>query len=113
MKRPLYIVDAFNNRVQVFDEEGKLIEILKTSDKIADLHYPYDICVTERGELYVVEYGAGRVSKFDRSGNLLGRYGHSGSGPGQFQTPWGVAVDHRGRVYVCDTGNHRIVELEL
>lgn len=109
----IYIVDAFNNRVQVFNEDGKLIEILGKSDRISELYYPYDISVTERGDLYVVEYGAGRVSKFDCSGKLLGRYGHPGPGSAQFLTPWGMAVDHRGRVYVCDTGNRRIVELEF
>jgi iron(III) transport system ATP-binding protein len=109
----LYITDAFNNRIQVFDEEGKLVAILGTSDKISDLYYPYDIAVSPGGDLYVVEYGAGRVSKFDQSGKLLGRYGHPGSDSGEFKTPWGLAVDERGRVYVCDTGNHRIVELEL
>lgn len=109
----LYIVDAFNNRIQVFDGDGKLVAILGTSDKISDLYYPYDISVSDRGELYVVEYGAGRVSKYDRSGKLLGRYGHSGPGTAEFMTPWGLAIDHRGRVYVCDTGNRRIVELEF
>ncbi|MBS0202409.1 MAG: ATP-binding cassette domain-containing protein [Planctomycetes bacterium] len=111
----IYVVDAFNNRIQVFDEGGKLVAILGTSDKISDLYYPYDICVNEAGELYVVEYGAGRVSKFDRSGKLLGRYGHTGGGSeaAELKTPWGLTVDHRGRVYVCDTGNRRIVELEL
>ena len=109
----IYIVDAFNNRVQVFDEDGKLVAILGTSDKFSDLYYPYDIAVSVTGELYVVEYGAGRVSKFNRSGKLLGRYGTSGTRRGQFLTPWGLAVDRHGRVYVCDTGNHRIVELRL
>ena len=109
----LYIVDAFNNRVQVFDGDGKLMAILGGTDKQSDLYYPYDIAVTDRGELYIVEYGAGRVSKLDRSGKLLGRYGHTGTGSGEFKTPWGLAVDRRGRVYVCDTGNHRIVELEM
>ena len=109
----LYVTDAFNNRIQVFGEDGKLIAILGDSDKISDLHYPYDIAANAKGELFVVEYGAGRVSKFDRAGKLLGRYGHTGTQAAQFSTPWGLAVDSRGRVYVCDTGNRRIVELEL
>lgn len=109
----IYIVDAFNNRIQVFDEVGKLIAILGASDKISDLYYPYDIAMSQTGDLYVVEYGAGRVSKFDRSGKLLGRYGKPGPGSAEFMTPWGLAIDDRGRLYVCDTGNRRIVELEL
>ncbi len=109
----IYIVDAFNNRIQVFDEAGKLVAILGTSDKISDLYYPYDIAMSQTGDLYVVEYGAGRVSKYDRSGKLLGRYGKPGPGSAEFMTPWGLAIDSRGRLYVCDTGNRRIVELEL
>ena len=111
----LFVVDAFNNRIQVFTEEGKLVAILGESDKISEIHYPYDITVDQNGDLYVVEYGAGRVSKFTRTGRLLGRYGTSGPGQraAQFSTPWGVTIDRRGRLYVCDTGNRRIVELEL
>ena len=109
----LYVVDAFNNRVQVFGKDGALVAILGDSDKISDLHYPYDIAVSEKGELFVVEYAAGRVSKFDRTGKLLGRYGTTGTQAAQFSTPWGLAIDKRGRLYVCDTGNRRIVELEL
>ena len=111
----LFVVDAFNNRIQVFGEEGKLIAILGDSDKIAEVHYPYDITVDAQGDLFVVEYGAGRVSKFSRKGRLLGRYGHSGIGQhaAEFSTPWGLTIDRRGRLYVCDTGNRRVVELEL
>ena len=109
----LYVTDAFNNRVQVFGKDGSLVAILGNSDRISDLHYPYDIAVNEKGELFVVEYAAGRVSKFDRTGKLLGRYGKTGTQAAQFSTPWGLAIDKRGRLYVCDTGNRRIVELEL
>ncbi len=111
----LYVVDAFNNRIQVFTDDGRLVAILGESDKIAEVYYPYDIAVDHNGDLLVVEYGAGRVSKFSRTGRLLGRYGEPGSGQqaAQFSTPWGLAIDRRGRIYVCDTGNRRIVELEL
>ena len=111
----LFVVDAFNNRIQVFDEEGKLLRILGESDNSAAVHYPYDIAVNPRGELFVVEYGAGRVSKFSRQGKLLGRYGHSGPGQtlAQFSTPWSLTIDRRNRLYVCDTGNRRVVEIEL
>ena len=111
----LYVVDAFNNRIQVFKETGELVAILKDSDKIAEVRYPYDITLDHNGDLYVVEYGGNRVSKFSRQGRLLGRYGKSGRGQvaGEMMTPWGVAMDRRGRLYVCDTGNRRIVELEL
>ncbi len=35
-------------------------------------------------------------------------FGSTGSGSGQFQTPYGVTVDSAGIVYVADEGNNRI-----
>ncbi|HEY2249517.1 MAG TPA: hypothetical protein VGH74_00605, partial [Planctomycetaceae bacterium] len=82
-------------------------------DESAALNYPYDIAANAAGDLYVAEYGAGRVSKFDLKGRLLGRYGSIGSDDGQFSTPWGIAADRKSRVYVADTGNFRVVELKF
>jgi len=39
---------------------------------------------------------------------FLRKWGESGSGAGQFQSPTGVAVDQAGNVYVADLVNHRI-----
>ncbi len=38
--------------------------------------------------------------------------GTCGSAPGQFNDPWGIAVDERGYVYVADTWNHRIQKFD-
>jgi DNA-binding beta-propeller fold protein YncE len=108
----LYIVDAFNNRIQVFQDDGEFLGVL-ASEAGAEVYYPYDIAATPQGEFYVAEYGAGRVSKFDKTGRLLGRYGSPGTGRGQFATPWGITVDAGGRVLVADTGNRRVVVLRF
>jgi DNA-binding beta-propeller fold protein YncE len=63
--------------------------------------------------LYAVEYGAGRVTKFDLDGGKVSRYGTTGTGFGQFATPWGIAVDSQKKIYVADTGNRRVVELQM
>lgn len=109
----LYVVDAFNNRIQVFEKTGQLLAILGLKDKISEVHYPYDISITKQGKIFVVEYSGGCVTEFDLTGKLIGRYGTTGNQAGQFQTPWGLATDDRGRVYVCDTGNRRIVKLNM
>ena len=109
----LYVVDAFNSRIQVFADTGKFLEVLAEGNDAAALSYPYDIVANERGELFVAEYRAGRISKFDTTGRLLGRYGSTGSNADQLYTPWGITHDGQSRVYVADTGNRRVVAVEF
>lgn len=42
---------------------------------------------------------------------LVMTWGQTGSGPGQFQEPVGIAVDRQGTIYVADSRNRRIVKL--
>jgi len=109
----IYAADAFNNRIQVFSEDGKFLKILTANGQPLTLQLPYDLKLGADDTLYAVEYGAGRVTRLDVSGQVLGRYGTTGTGLGQFATPWGIAVDARKRIYVADTGNRRIVELQM
>jgi DNA-binding beta-propeller fold protein YncE len=109
----IYVADAINNRIQVLSDTGEFITTLGRPGAPLPLHYPYDITMGTDGALYVVEYGAGRVTKVGLDGRLLGRFGSTGRGEGQFHTPWGIAIDSQLRIRVADTGNRRIVELKL
>jgi len=109
----VFAADAFNNRIQVFSDDGKFLETLDSPDQPLSLRLPYDLKLGPDDTLYAVEYGAGRVTRFDLTGRLLGRFGTIGSGSGQFATPWGIAVDSQNRIYVADTGNRRVVELQM
>jgi len=108
----LYIADAFNNRIFVCNERGEPAA-LPAGAFVADLHYPYDIAASPTGEFAVVEYGAGRVTKFSADGVLRGRYVGEGQPIGPIRTPWGLGVDPQGRVLVADTGNRRLVRIEF
>ena len=46
--------------------------------------------------------------RFDPAGRFLGKWGSQGTGQGQFETPFRVAVAPNGTVYVADSGNHRV-----
>jgi ABC-type multidrug transport system ATPase subunit/DNA-binding beta-propeller fold protein YncE len=109
----IYAADAFNNRIQVFSDEGTFLKILDSSKQPLELRLPYDLKLAPDDTLYAIEYGAGRVTRFDLNGRLLGRYGTIGTGLGQFATPWGIAVDPQQRIYVADTGNRRVVQLQV
>ena len=43
----------------------------------------------------------------------MGPTSSPGTGEEQLYTPWGLAVDPSLRVHIADTGNRRIVELQL
>jgi ABC-type multidrug transport system ATPase subunit len=106
----VYVADAINNRIQVFTDAGDFIGTLGGEHPPA-LHYPYDICPGPGDSMYVIEYGAGRLTQLDSEGRVLGRFGRTGPEYGEFRTPWGVTRDSQGRLFVADTKNARIVEL--
>jgi len=108
----VFVADAINNRVLVFTDAGKFIGPLGGA-QLPAFNLPYDIAFAPDGNLYVIEYGAGRLSRISPDGKLLGRYGRTGRGDGEFATPWGLTVDSKMRVLVADTMNRRLVSLQL
>ncbi len=73
---------------------------------------PRNVAVAEDGRIYVLDSGNHRVQVFGADGQLLTGWGSQGSEPGQFNEPWGLAIDEN-FVYVADTWNHRIQKFTL
>ncbi len=65
------------------------------------------------GRFLLADSGSHRIQAFDGSGNFVAEFGSYGSGPGQFDSPQGLAVDGSGRVIVVDGGNSRLVALSF
>ncbi len=101
----LFVADAVNNRIQVFSKKGPFIRSISTEPP---MYLPYDIKLGPDGFIYAIEYGNNRLDKISSKGKLVGIFKLKDD---SFRTPWGLAVDSSGRVFVADTGNRRIVVL--
>jgi DNA-binding beta-propeller fold protein YncE len=105
----LWVADACNHRIQVFDRSGKLVKLWGTpGSEPGQLYYPYCLSLDGKGHLYVCEYGNHRVQKFTLDGKSIACWGSVGHKPGQLNNPWAFVIDSRGRIHVLDSMNHRV-----
>jgi len=113
----LWVVDACNHRVQVFDATGDKPIPIKSwgteGSEPGQLSYPYDLVLDGKGHVYISEFGNHRVQKFTLEGESVGCWGAPGRQPGQLFQPWALAIDHGGHVIVLDTKNHRLQQFVL
>lgn len=108
----VFVADRENDRIQIFDLEGKFL------GQWTDVQRPTDICIDRNGLVYVSELAwwvnqqsfvhgvidkqlPGRVSVFDLGGRVLQRWGgEDGCAPGNFWAPHSICVDSHGDIYV-------------
>src|SRR6185369_6898222 len=71
---------------------------------------PADVTWDRAGNIYVADgYGTNnRIAKFTKDGDFVKTWGHTGSGPGEFNKIRGLVTDAAGNFYVADSGNNRI-----
>ena len=112
----VWVVDACNDRIQVFDARGDSAQLVTSwgtsGSELGQLRYPYDL-VLDGDAVYVCEFGNHRVQKLTRDGQPIASWGVQGRGPEQLFNPWGIVKDSFGRIYVLDTYNHRIHRIRL
>lgn len=110
----LWVADACNHRIQVFDRQGRLLRLWgREGSGPGELYYPYDLALGPGDTVYVVEWGNDRVQKFTRDGRSLGIWGARGRAEGQLANPWGLVRDSQGRLHVLDSENHRVQTIRM
>ena len=109
------------HQVYKFSPEGKLLLTLGAPGGGRDSAYfyqPNDVLVAPNGDIFVAEghaSGAGanaRIIKFNSKGMLLKTFGKKGTAPGELDQPHALAMDSRGRLFVGDRSNNRILIMD-
>ena len=107
----VYVADRENHRIQVFDGNGRFETQWHDLHRPSGMYMPPGKCpicyVGEIGPYYEFNRGAPnlgpRLSILSNEGRLIARITTTpaaGTGPGQFISPHGIAIDSRGDLYV-------------
>lgn len=113
----LFVADAGNGRVEHFAPDGTFLGAWAAFlDASQSPPAPFGqawggIGVAPDGTVYVADTWNHDIQHFSPDGQLLGQFGTFGQAesPTAFWGPRDVMVDSKGRVFVSDTGNKRIV----
>ena len=129
-----YIADTYNNRIRKVDAAGIITTIAGTGEggysfggdgraaTEAQLAEPSGVAVDGAGNLYIADTGNDRIRMVDPAGIITtvagsGESGFGGDGgqavQAQLAHPRGVAADAAGNLYIADTGNDRIRNVDL
>ena len=92
----LWVTDRENQRIQIFDQDGKFIQELKYGG------LPCSLYMGDR-YIYLVNGYGGQLLRLDLEGKVLGAVGKSGKGVGQFTEAHSVTVAPGGEIWVGDT----------
>jgi len=105
----LYLPEAGNHRVDVFDLNGKfLFDFGGQGAELGKMNNPESAKFASDGKLYVADLKNDRIQVFDKDGKVLKTWGQTGSGRGEFKSPAGIAIDREDNVYVTEIGNDRV-----
>jgi len=117
----VYIADTQNNRIRRVNTDGIITTIIGDGEP-EQLNKPSGIAIDNLSRFYVADTDNHRIIKRDMGGATTiiagtGARGFSGEGElattAKFNRPQAIAVNSAGTVYIADTGNHRIRQLDL
>lgn len=110
----LYLTDAMNFVIRVYDSNGKFVRrIGEIGDVPGTFARPKGIAVDSRRNIYVVDANHDNFQIFNQDGRLLLFVGSNGSAPGEFILPSGIHIDANDRIFIADTFNRRIQVFQL
>ena len=103
-KQRVIVGDRENDRIQVFDLDGQLLEIWPG-------FAPYGIALDSSQRIFVADGRASQIVQLNDAGRIDLRLGSKGHALGQFELPHMLAIDSAGSIYLAEVGGQRFQKL--
>jgi DNA-binding beta-propeller fold protein YncE len=100
-KGRVYVGDRENDRIQIFDTDGKYL------DQWRECGAPFGLFLQNGARMLVADGRGNEVRILDLRGKLLARFGQKGDEAGQFVLPHGICADSQGAIYVAEGDGKR------
>jgi DNA-binding beta-propeller fold protein YncE len=105
----VFVTDTWNQRVQVFDAEGKFVRAFGRHGLTpGNFVRPKGIALDKDGHLYVADAEFNNFQVLTTDGQPLLAVGDYGLDPGQFALIAGMWIDNHNRIYVTDQWRGRV-----
>ena len=102
----VYVIGTFH--LQKFNASGTLLVEFPLGGIV-----PRAIAVDSAGNIIIFEKDNGTINKYDAAGNILVKFGGTGTAAGQFGgDPGGLAADAAGNIYATDPANARVQKFD-
>src|ERR1700688_1579731 len=99
----LYVCDTLNNRIEIFDADGKFISTFgKAGDGPGYFARPKGVAIDSDDHIWVADGQTDRVQVFNQEQRLLITFGGHGLLPGQFQGLVSIIADKNNRIFTSE-----------
>ena len=99
----LYVCDTLNDRIEIFDADGKFISAYgKNGDGPGYFGRPKGIAIDADGHIWVADGMQDRVQVFTKDWQICITFGGHGLLPGQFKGLVGITIDKNNRVFTSE-----------
>ena len=114
-KGNVYVADAGNKRIQVFDGDGN------TKAQIANIGIPSAICITPGAHQYLYSSNSndpetmdnGEIYKLELDGRIVGKFGRAGKLPKEFGMVNSIDCRSENELFVGELTNWRVQKISL
>jgi DNA-binding beta-propeller fold protein YncE len=111
----VYVADAGNSRIQVFDTDGNV------KSQIAGVGAPSAICITPGAHQYIYSSNSndpetldnGEIYKLELDGKIVGRFGRAGKLPKEFGMVNSIDCRSENELFVGELTNWRVQKITL